>query len=121
VTTDFASDRPIYLQIFDLCLDRIGTGEWLPGGRVPSVKEMSVTMAVNPRTVMRTYEELSERGIIFQRRGLGFFVADNAVDIVRELMLSDFEHTVLPDFIERMKRVGFPPDRVIALISESMK
>ncbi len=116
--TDFSADRPIYLQILEFCLDRISSEEWTPGGRIPSVKELSVTMTVNPRTVMRTYEELSERGIIFQRRGLGFFVADDALLTVRKLRVQEFEQTVLPEFINRMLRAGYPVARVIERLSE---
>ena len=78
--TDFSTDKPIHVQILDYCMDCVGDGQWIAGERIPSVKELSVAMVVNPRTVMRAYEALEERGIIFQRRGLGFYVADGAVD-----------------------------------------
>ena len=96
MTTEFSSDRPIYRQILDYCMECVSTGQWIPEGRIPSVKELSVTMAVNPRTVMRAYEELSDNGIIFQRRGMGFYVGADG----------------------RMRRPSFPVGRVIEILSE---
>lgn len=118
MTAEFTTDRPIYLQILDYCMDCIASGHWQPGGRIPAVKELSVNMSVNPRTVMRTYEELSGRGIIFQRRGLGFYVTDDGRDKVMEARRTEFEHTVLPDFIARMRKADFPPGRVIDILRE---
>ena len=113
MSAEFTTDKPIYVQILDFCMNAIAGGEWLPQGRVPSVKELSVTMGVNPRTVMRAYEELALRGIIFQRRGLGFFVADRAVEEVRAIRRLEFEQTVLPAFIARLRRDRYPVSLVI--------
>ena len=118
MSAEFTTDRPIYLQILDYCLDCIAQGKWQPESRIPSVKELSVTMTVNPRTVMRAYEELSERGIIFQRRGLGFYVATEALRDVSNLRMQQFESTVLPEFITAMQRAGYPVNRVIEKLRE---
>lgn len=115
--TEFSGDKPIYLQILDFCLDRISSGEWIPGGRIPAVKELSVAMTVNPRTVMRAYEELSDLGIIFQRRGLGFFVSEDAPKVVRELKMREFERKILPEFIARLQNAGYPVAEVIRRLS----
>lgn len=105
--TDFSADKPIHVQILDYCMDCIGAGEWVPGERIPSVKELSVTMVVNPRTVMRAYEALEERGIIFQRRGLGFYVSPEAVDKVMSERRREFDEVALPAFLARLRQAGF--------------
>lgn len=110
---DFSADKPIHVQILDYCMDCIGAGEWVPGERIPSVKELSVTMVVNPRTVMRAYEALEERGIIFQRRGLGFYVAPEAVDKVMSERRREFDEVALPAFLARLRQAGFTIDDLI--------
>lgn len=119
MSAEFTTDKPIYLQILDYCMDNISSDQWRPENRIPSVKELSVTMAVNPRTVMKAYEELSTRGIIFQRRGLGFFVSSDARLLVKEIRMKEFETTVLPEFIKHLRNAGFPVSRVIEILSES--
>lgn len=111
--TDFSADKPIHVQILDYCMDCIGAGEWVPGERIPSVKELSVTMVVNPRTVMRAYEALEERGIIFQRRGLGFYVSPEAVDKVMSERRREFDEVVFPAFMVRLRQAGLTIDNLI--------
>lgn len=118
MTAEFSTDRPIYRQILDYCMECVSTGQWIPEGRIPSVKELSVTMAVNPRTVMRAYEELSDNGIIFQRRGMGFYVAADGPEIVSGIQRKEFEEKTLPEFILQMRRASFPVGRVIEILSE---
>lgn len=118
MSTEFTTDKPIYLQILDYCMDCINMEKWSAESRIPSVKELSVTMAVNPRTVMRAYEELSTRGIIFQRRGMGFFVAADAREQVKTIRMKEFEETVLPEFIMKLRNADFPIGRVIEKLTE---
>lgn len=118
MTTEFSTDRPIYRQILDYCMECVSAGQWTPEGRIPSVKELSVTMAVNPRTVMRAYEEMSDNGIIFQRRGMGFYVAADGPEIVSGIQRKEFEEKTLPEFIIQMRRASFPVERVIEILSE---
>ena len=114
MTAEFSTDKPIYRQILDYCLERISSGEWIPEGRIPSVK-------VNPRTVMRAYEELSEKLIIFQRRGMGFFVSADGPKIVAGIQKTEFEEKTLPEFIALMRRADFPVERVIERLMELKK
>ena len=78
--TDFRDDRAIYLQMADRICDDILYGKYTAGERVPSVRELSVMLGVNANTVVRTYDALTSDGIIQTRRGLGYFVTDDARD-----------------------------------------
>lgn len=69
---EFDSNKPIYLQICDSIFDRILSGDLQPGGRIPSVRELGADIGVNPNTVMRSYEKLTDAGIIFNKRGIGY-------------------------------------------------
>lgn len=103
---DFIADKPIYRQVADFCSGCILEGKWLPGGRIPSTKELAVELAVNNRTVMKAYDDLAAAGVIYQRRGMGYYVATDAVGRLRGLLRREFIDATVPDIIARMKRAG---------------
>ncbi len=72
----FDPTRPIYLQIVEEVKKRSVRGEYVPGARLPSVRELSTEMGVNPNTMARAYMELEREGFIFTKRGQGSFVAN---------------------------------------------
>ena len=79
---NFNTEKPIYLQIVDVISDRILSGELKGGDRIPSVREYGADIGVNPNTMMRSYEKLTADGIIYNKRGIGYFVSDDARDTV---------------------------------------
>lgn len=85
---------------------RVLAGEWLEGERVVSVREMATSVGVNPNTVMRSYERLEADGIIFNRRGIGFFVAEGAKDHIKQLERKKFMDEELPKLKERLAHIG---------------
>ena len=72
---EFDSNKPIYLQISDRLCERILSGDLKPEDRILSVRELGAEIGVNPNTVARSYEKLTDAGIIYTKRGLGYFVA----------------------------------------------
>ena len=102
----FSEERPIWRQIYDHITMRILAGEWREDERVVSVREMAATMGVNPNTVMRSYERLDGDGIIFNRRGIGFFVAEGAKEHIREIERRKFLDEELPKLSERLNLLG---------------
>lgn len=115
---DFNNNKPIYRQIADYCCNRISTGEWLPEERVPSVKELSILLTVNNRTVLKAFEELNDMRVIYQKRGLGYFVAADAKKIILERQKHEFMTTTLPDFINRMKLLGIKAQDILPLLPQ---
>lgn len=75
---EFTTDKPIYRQIADYCCEQVLTGAWPSGGKVPSVRELALDMAVNTHTVLKAYDQLQADGIIAPRRGMGYYAADDA-------------------------------------------
>ena len=73
---EFGDSNAIYLQIADQLSENILLRKWSPGDRIPSVRELAVSVEVNPNTVMRTFNYLQEKGIIYNKRGIGYFVSD---------------------------------------------
>lgn len=102
----FSDDKPIWRQIYELIAMRILSDEWPEGSRIVSVRELAQEVGVNPNTVMRSYERLDGDGIIFNRRGIGFFVTEGAKEHIREIERRKFLDEELPKLRERLNLLG---------------
>ena len=103
---EFDANKPIYIQIADNICKRILAGELKPGGRLPSVREWGANIGVNPNTVVRSYELLADRGIIYNQRGIGFFIGSDAPDVIRAQERRKFMEEELPAFCSRAELLG---------------
>ncbi len=103
---EFDSNRPIYLQIADNICERVLSGELKASDRIPSVREWGAKIGVNPNTVARSYEVLSSRGVIFNQRGIGFFIAGDALDAIKQSERRKFIEEELPAFRNRAELLG---------------
>jgi len=95
---NFKDKEAIYLQIADYISEHIMLGKWRPDEKIPSVRELAGDIQVNPNTVMRTYEHLQNQEIIFNKRGLGHFVAPDAIEKIKTIRKERFLQQELPDF-----------------------
>ena len=118
---DFSSSRAIYLQIVDWVCAQIVSGRWPVGERVLSVRELGARLEVNPNTVMRSYEMLQNQQIIVNRRGVGFFVADEAVEKIKQMKKEQFLNEELPAMFATMEMLDVPLSEVEALYKEWKK
>ena len=103
---EFNGNKSIYLQICDAIYERILSGELGPDSRIPSVREYGAEIGVNPNTVMRSYEKLTNEGVIYNRRGIGYFISNDARDIVLHEQKKEFLENEMPKIIRRMKLLG---------------
>jgi len=71
---DYRDARPIYAQIIDIFREQIATGVLQPGDKLPSVRELASTLAINPNTIQRAYRRLEVEGWIATVPGKGCFV-----------------------------------------------
>ncbi|MCD8313073.1 MAG: GntR family transcriptional regulator [Bacteroidales bacterium] len=110
---DFSSNKPIYLQIYDTLCDRILSGSLPVGERILSVREMGAELGVNPNTVMRSYEKMTAEGIVFNKRGIGYFVSEDAVETVLKAQRREFIENELPLVLKRMKLLGLDPKELL--------
>lgn len=83
-TFEFDPNQPIYLQIIAEIKKRSVRGVYVPGGKLPSVRDMAREMGVNPNTMARAYAELDREGFVFTRRGQGSFVTEKQKTIDAE-------------------------------------
>jgi GntR family transcriptional regulator len=99
---EFKDKQSIYLQIADYVCEQIVLGQWPPGERIPSVRDLASTLEVNPNTVMRTYDFLQGKDIIFNQRGIGYSAAENAQKLILTYRRERFLETELPAFFKTM-------------------
>lgn len=117
----FNKDRPIYLQISDRICDEILSGAYAEDQRIPSVRDYATLMQVNINTVMKTYEELSRSEIIYQRRGMGYFVTAGAKSAIRRQRKETFIHKTLAEMFRQMSFLGISIDDVVKEYHASQK
>ncbi|HCL00632.1 MAG TPA: GntR family transcriptional regulator [Candidatus Marinimicrobia bacterium] len=99
---EFQKDQAIYLQIADMVFENILAGLWSEDDKIPSVRVTAVTLEVNPNTVMRTYTYLQEKGLIYNRRGIGYFIAQGALEKTKILEKEEFIQNHLPQLFKMM-------------------
>lgn len=112
---DFAGNKPIYLQITDGIMDDILAGVYPPDGRLPSVREYAAKVEVNANTVMRSYDWLQQQKIIFNRRGIGFFVLPEANKRIIEMRRNVFFRDEAEYFFKRLESFGLTPEDLSTL------
>lgn len=105
---DFNQNKPIYLQIAESICEKILSGEYLPDERILSVRELGVTLGVNPNTIARVYEHLQGMEIIYNKRGIGYFVSPSAPQLIMEQQRREFIQNELPQVARKMKLLGVP-------------
>ena len=106
---EFNENKPSYLQIFDAICERILSGDLKPEAWIPSVREYGADVGVNPNTVMRTYEKLTADGIIFNKRGIGYFVSADAKERIQDAQRKIFLEEELPLILRKMELLGIDP------------
>lgn len=94
----FKETKSIYQQIADRLCDEILLGNYREEERIPSVREYAATVEVNANTVVRSYDQLQGQEIIYNRRGIGYFVAPRAVERIKQLRKELFLTEELPEF-----------------------
>ncbi len=109
---EFNDNRPIYLQIADLVMEKIITGTWRAHDRIPSVRELAVSLEVNPNTVMHSYTFLQEQGIVYNRRGIGYHVAEEGDTASKKLKRSEFVREELPRIFRSMRVLDIGADEM---------
>lgn len=115
---EFKETQAIYRQIADYVCDNILESRWPEEDRIPSIRELAVATEVNPNTVMRTYTYLQNQGIIFNERGIGYFVASDASAKVAALKREEFISNDLPELFKKMDLLGIGLDEIERIYRE---
>jgi DNA-binding transcriptional regulator YhcF (GntR family) len=108
----FRESIAIYLQIADYVCERILLRQWKSGERIPAVRELAVQLEVNPNTVMRTYEFLQGLNIIYNQRGIGYFVSPEAIQHASQYRKTEFIEKELPNIFRNMYMLGMDIEEI---------
>ena len=111
----FKETKSIYRQIADRLCDEILQGKYRAEERIPSVREYAATVEVNANTVVRSYDQLQSEEVIYNKRGIGYFVAANAVERIKELRRATFMSEELPEFFSRINMLDIPISEIETL------
>ena len=118
---EFGDSNAIYLQIADQVCENILLEKWRPGDRIPSVREMAVSIEVNPNTVLRTFNYLQEKGIIFNKRGIGYFVSEDGFQKTKALRKENFINHELPEFFKALGLLNLTVEDVNTYYNQYLK
>lgn len=99
---EFKEKQAIYIQIADFVCEQILLKKWQIGDKILSIRDLAISIEVNPNTVMRTYEFLQQQEIIVNKRGIGFFVAEDAAEKIVALRRKQFVEQELPTLFKTM-------------------
>lgn len=108
---DFQKQKPIYLQIADRLMEQILGGQ--VDDRMPSVRDVAALMGVNPNTVVRTFDHLQNAEIIYNRRGVGYFVSADAKERILAAQRREFLEDELPAIRQRLKALNISTHELI--------
>lgn len=111
---DFSNNTPIYLQISELLKIKIISGEYIPGERLPSVRDLGIALKANPNTVQRALSELEDDRLIFTERTNGKFVTEDKHTISR--YKSQYANNLALDYIRNMENIGLSKADAVNLI-----
>lgn len=113
---EISSERSVYLQLIDIIKQKILSGEYKPGQRMPSVRELAADAAVNPNTMQRALTELEREGLLYTQRTSGRFVSED-VGMIAGLRMSDTEERARA-FYQEMIQNGLSADEVRQLLEK---
>lgn len=116
---DFSNDKAIYVQIADRLCDEILAGKYSADERIPSVREYAVLLQVNANTAVKAFEVLAADGIIYNKRGLGYFVSAEAGQTIRQTRRAEFMQRRLPELARQMQLLGITPGEVMAELEKN--
>ncbi len=118
VVMNFKDNKAIYLQIADRIGDDVLSGKLAADAKIPSVREMAAQIEVNANTVARTYEFLQQSGIIYTKRGLGYYVAPDARDTIVRMRREQLMQGEMDYFLGQLKAVGITPTELAQFYQE---
>ena len=116
---EFKPNYPIYLQVADFICEKVLTRAWRNGEKLPSVKDLSVMVSVNPNTVIKALAWLQENGILITQRGIGYFLSEEAFELTLRLKRRKFIEEELPDVFASMELLKLDVGDLVRLYEEA--
>ena len=116
MTWQFRNDLPIYSQLIEQITQAIVTGEFAPGEKLLSVRELAASAGVNPNTMQRALSELEQGGLLYTQRTAGRFVTSDTEIIAQSKR--KLAETKIEEFISSMLSLGFDRQEILQTLNE---
>ncbi len=113
---DKFSGKPVYEQLIEGIERDILLGVFAPGAQLPSLRELSTMLSVNPNTIQKSYAELTRRGIILPALGSGCYVAPDAKEILRREAAGRL--SMLKSLAKELRLAGVPQSDILDAVRE---
>ena len=114
MSEQFDASRPIYAQLVERLKARILAGTYPPGGHLDSVRDLAAAAGVNPNTMQRALAQLESEGLVRTERTSGRYVTEDT-NLIEQLRAAA-AHDIAADFLEKMRSIGYPPEKAAALL-----
>lgn len=105
--------NPIYLKLATRICDNILSEKYKEEERIPSVRDFAAKMEVNPNTVMRAFDWLQQKEIIYNKRGMGYFVSPRAKSVIASIRKEQFKNSILPSVFKTMLLLDIKIEEII--------
>lgn len=115
----FNNEKAIYVQMADRLCDEILAGTYKDDDRIPSVREYAVMLEVNTNTAVKAYDELARANIIYNKRGLGYFVTYSAREQILQVRKKEFMEQKMPEMFRQMRLLGISKEEVCNLFDSN--
>lgn len=116
---NFVDGMPIYLQIIDELTIRIARRDYLPGEKLPSVREVAIEAGVNPNTVQRALTELERRGLVRTERTSGRFVTEDE-SVLKEIH-NNLSSEYIAEMIQKLRNIGMSDKEIIESVTGCLR
>lgn len=107
---DFGSQTPIFLQLSQGLEDEILSGVYREGEQIPSITELAASYKINPATALKGINLLVDAGIVYKKRGIGMFVSQGALQLLKEKRQDEFFQQYVLPMVQEAKRLFIQPE-----------
>ena len=118
---EFKDTPAIYIQIAQYVCEQILLKKWKLRDKIISIRDLAVTMEVNPNTVQRAYDFLQQKDIITNKRGIGYFIDEDAMERILSFRREQFIENELPVFMRNIYLLNIDFKEIKSLFDQFVK
>lgn len=113
---DLNTNKPVYLQLVEQIQAEIISGNYKPGDKLPSVRDLATQATVNPNTMQRAMTELERDGLVYTNRTAGRFITSDE-ELIKQLK-KHYITQFIQEFLDRMNQLGLELDEIISYVNK---
>ncbi|MEZ9156186.1 GntR family transcriptional regulator [Vibrio sp. F13] len=119
--TEWKDDQPIFRQLAAKISDQILQGVWVELQALPSVRAVAADLKINHLTVMKSYQLLVDEGLVEKKRGQGMYVAEGALQKLKESAHQSFINTQIPAIAETLSIIDMSVEELVKQLAQHIK